>query len=86
VVKLSTGLQPLHARYSKQCVPVIEKMIHEGDLKIQNLTSRSGLTVHIIEESLFDDIDPSRLSFNNINTPADLEFARKRFSHSSLPQ
>jgi len=85
VVKLSTGMQPLHARYSKRCAPVIEQMIHEGDLKIQNLVSRSGLTVKIIEESLFDDIDPNRQSFNNINTPADLEFARKRSSHSSLP-
>jgi molybdopterin-guanine dinucleotide biosynthesis protein A len=85
VVKLSTGMQPLHARYSKLCAPVIEQMIHEGDLKIQNLVSRSGLTVKIIEESLFDDIDPHRQSFNNINTPADLEFARKRSSRSSLP-
>jgi len=83
VVKLSNGLQPLHACYSKRCVPVIEQMIQEGDLKIQNLFSRSGLTMHIIEESLFDDIDPFRLSFNNINTPADLEFARKRASQSS---
>jgi molybdopterin-guanine dinucleotide biosynthesis protein A len=85
VVKLSTGMQPLHARYSKRCVPIIEQMIHEGDLKIQNLISRSGLTVKIIEESLFDDIDPYRQSFHNINTPADLEFARKRSSRSSLP-
>ena len=85
VVKLFHGLQPLHARYSKRCVPIIEQMIHEGDLKIQNLISRSGLTVKIIEESLFDDIDPHRQSFMNINTPADLEFARKTSSHSSLP-
>ena len=85
VVKLFHGLQPLHARYSKRCAPIIEQMIHEGDLKIQNLISRSGLTVKIIEESLFDDIDPYRQSFHNINTPADLEFARKRSSRSSLP-
>jgi len=85
VVKLFHGLHPLHARYSKRCVPIIEQMIHEGDLKIQNLISRSGLTVKIIEESLFDDIDPHRQSFMNINTPADLEFARKTSSHSSLP-
>ena len=83
VVKLSNGPQPLHARYSKRCAPVIQQMIQEGDLKIQNLFSRSGLTIHNIEESLFDDIDPFRLSFNNINTPADLEFARKRASQSS---
>ena len=86
VVKLSNGLQPLHARYSKRCIPVIEQMIHEGDLKIQDLVSCSGLKVKIIEETLFDDIDPFRLSFGNINTPADLEFARKRTSQSFPPQ
>ena len=77
VVKLSTGLQPLHARYSKNCAPFIEHMIQKGDLKIQNLVTQPGLTVKIIEETLFDDIDPYRKSFMNINTPADLEFARK---------
>jgi len=86
MVKLSTGMQPLHARYSKRCAPVIEQMIHEGDLKIQNLVSCSDLTVKIVEEALFDDIDPFRLSFGNINTPADLEFARKRSSQSFPPQ
>jgi molybdopterin-guanine dinucleotide biosynthesis protein A len=85
MVKLPKGIQPLHARYSKRCAPIIEQMIQEGDLKIQNLISRSGLTVKIIEETLFDDIDPYRQSFMNINTPADLEFARKTSSHSSLP-
>jgi molybdopterin-guanine dinucleotide biosynthesis protein A len=86
VVKLSTGLQPLHARYSKSCVPIIEQMIHEGDLKLQHLVTHSGLSVEIIEESLFDDIDPYRESFMNINTPADLEFFRKISSHSSIPE
>ena len=85
MVKLPKGIQPLHARYSKRCAPIIEQMIQEGDLKIQNLISRSGLTVKIIEETLFDDIDPYRQSFMNINTPADLELARKTSSHSSLP-
>jgi molybdopterin-guanine dinucleotide biosynthesis protein A len=86
VVKLSTGLQPLHARYSKGCAPIIEQMIHEGDLKLQHLVTHSGLSVEIIEESLFDDIDPYRESFMNINTPADLEFFRKTSSHSSIPE
>jgi molybdopterin-guanine dinucleotide biosynthesis protein A len=60
-------------------------MIHEGDFKIQHLVTHSGLSVEIIEETLFDDIDPYRQSFMNINTPADLELARKTSSHSSLP-
>lgn len=83
VVRVSNQLQPLHARYSKLCIPVIKKMINAGDLKIQNLFSQSGLIINIIDEGMFDDIDSSRLSFNNINTPADLEFARKRASQSS---
>ena len=85
VVKLSNGLQPLHARYSKRCAPIIEQMIQKGDLKIQNLVAQPGLTVEIIQETLFDDIDPHRQSFMNINTPADLEFARKTFFQSPLP-
>ena len=86
VVKLSTGIQPLHARYSKQCVPVIENMIQDDDLKIQNLANFSNLQVEVMDETMFDDIDPSRQSFLNINTPADLEFARKTFKQSSSCQ
>ena len=86
VVKLSSGIQPLHARYSKRCAPIIEQMIQKEDLKIQNLVTHSDLAVEIMRESLFDDIDPYRRSFMNINTPADLEFARKTSSHPSLPQ
>ena len=85
VVKLSSGIQPLHARYSKRCAPIIEQMIQKEDLKIQNLVTHSDLAVEIMRESLFDDIDPYRRSFMNINTPADLEFARKTSSHPSLP-
>ncbi len=85
-VKTSTGLQPLHARYSKGCVPVISAMIQEGDLKIQNLFSKHGFALKAIDETLFDDIDPHRQSFMNINTPADLEFARKMFSGPTVSQ
>jgi len=81
VVKLSSGIQPLHARYSTRCAPIIEQMIQKDDLKIQNVVTHSDLTIQILGESLFDDIDPYRRSFMNINTPADLEFARKMSSH-----
>jgi len=84
VVKLSSGIQPLHACYSKGCLPIIENMIQKEDLKIQNLISHSSLKVGIIEESVFDDLDLYRRSFMNINTPADLEFARKMGSSSPI--
>ncbi len=80
VVKITNALQPLHARYSQRCAPVVLRMLEQGDLKIQNLFSYPELRMDVMKESLFDDIDQCRQSFNNINTPADLEFARKRAS------
>ena len=80
MVKLSTGFQPLHGRYSKHCCSIIEQMIHEGNLRIQSLAFHSSLSVQIIDEAMFQDIDPYGYSFLNINTPSDLEFARKAAS------
>lgn len=79
--KLSTGYQPLHARYSKRCSVIMEKMIKEGNLRIQSLIQDPTLSIQIVEETFFNDIDPHGYSFLNINTPADYEFARKAASH-----
>jgi molybdopterin-guanine dinucleotide biosynthesis protein A len=81
MAKLSTGYQPLHARYSKRCSHIVEQMIQDGNLRIHSLIQNPSLSVQIVEESLFDDIDPHGYSFLNINTPSDYEFARKAFSH-----
>jgi molybdenum cofactor guanylyltransferase len=77
MVQLSTGLQPLHGRYSKRCDSIIEQMMDEGDLRIQNLIHHSSLSAQLVEESMFREVDPYGYSFMNINTPADFEFARK---------
>ncbi|MGP0594970.1 molybdenum cofactor guanylyltransferase [Nitrospira sp. T9] len=79
--KLSSGYQPLHARYSKRCSLIMEKMIQEGNLRIQSLIQDPSLSIQIVEEALFHDIDPHGYSFLNINTPADYEFARKAGPH-----
>lgn len=84
MVKLSTGYQPLHGRYSKRCSPIMEEMIQNGNLRIQDLIQDPSLSVKIVEESLFEDIDPHGYSFLNINTPSDYEFARKAASHLKL--
>lgn len=81
MAKLSTGYQPLHARYSKRCSHIVEQMIQDGNLRIHSLIQNPSLSVQIVEESLFDDIDPHGYSFLNINTPSDYEFARKAVSH-----
>ncbi len=77
LVRLATGLQTLHARYSQQCLFVVQEMIAKKELRIQALVDDARLAVQLMPESLFDDLDPHRHSFLNMNTPADLEYGRK---------
>lgn len=71
------GLQPMHAMYSKGCLPYLERMARSGHLKLQDLCRESSLSLRLVPEAELLDVDPQLLSFMNINTPADLEFARK---------
>jgi molybdenum cofactor guanylyltransferase len=80
--RLATGLQPMHAVYSKACLPHLAQMARARQLKVQGLTEIPGLTVKLIPEKDFLDVDPQLLSFFNINTPADFEFARKLLAGS----
>jgi len=75
--KLATGLQPMHAVYSKACLPHLERMAMANQLRVQALAEIPGLIVRLVSEKDLLDVDPQLLSFFNINTPADLEFARK---------
>lgn len=76
MARLPQGLQPMHALYSKRCLPHLETMAREGNLKVQELVQQQGLVIRIVgEEELRGAEAP--LSFLNVNTPADLEFARK---------
>ena len=77
VVKLLQGFQPLHARYSKACIPLLEEMMQSDNLKIQDLITDSRVSSCILDETHFTDLDPHFRSFINVNTPADWEFARK---------
>lgn len=82
--RLMTGLQPMHAVYSKACLPHLERMVKAHQLKVQDLAEVAGLTVKLVPEKDFLDVDPQLLSFFNINTPADLEFARKLLAGTDL--
>jgi molybdopterin-guanine dinucleotide biosynthesis protein A len=76
MARLVTGLQPMHALYSKRCLGPLEAMARSGNLKVQNLVSVTDLNVRLVSEADLIRFDPQLLSFQNINTPADLEFAR----------
>ena len=76
MAKLAARLHPMHALYSKRCLPVVERMIQTRQLKIQEMTSDRSLHVRYVTEDDLRTLDPSGRSFQNVNTPADLEVAR----------
>jgi len=81
VVRTELGLQMTHALYGKRCIPVIEEMIQGARLRIQELVSSREVRVRVIERKEIEEFDPLALSFTNVNTPQELEIAR-RLSHS----
>ncbi|MEQ1791683.1 MAG: molybdenum cofactor guanylyltransferase [Nitrospiraceae bacterium] len=76
MAKLAGRLHPMHALYSKRCLPVIEQMVLARQLKIQEILSCESLLVQYVTEADLVGIDPSGHSFQNVNTPEDLEVAR----------
>ncbi len=76
MAKLAARLHPMHALYGKGCLPVVEQMIRARQLKIQEMLSHASLRVRYVTEADLVTIDPSGRSFQNVNTPADLEVAR----------
>jgi molybdenum cofactor guanylyltransferase len=80
IAKLAARLHPMHALYGKGCLPVLEQMIRARQLKIQEMLSHASLHVRYVTDTDLLTIDPSGRSFQNVNTPADLEVARSLLS------
>lgn len=76
LAKLGSRVHPMHALYSKRCLPVVERMIQARQLKIQEMVSDRSLHVRYVMEDDLRALDPSGRSFQNVNTPADLDVAR----------
>lgn len=85
MVRLESGLQPTHALYSRRCLPIIEEMVRIHQVKLQHLAAHPSLHVRLVAESELREIDPDGWSFLNINTPADLEAARKMHVRRTNP-
>ncbi len=71
VPRIKDKLEPLHAVYSKSCIPAIEKQIASGDYKIQNFFAQ--IDVQYVEEPEIRQFDPNLTSFLNINLQKDLK-------------
>ena len=72
----ATRLQPTHAVYSRNCLPVIEEMMTLHNRKIHSMIGHPALRVCLVSETEIRQIDQDGRSMFNINTPTDLEQAR----------
>ncbi|HEX7765583.1 MAG TPA: molybdenum cofactor guanylyltransferase [Nitrospira sp.] len=86
MARLPTGLQPLHAVYSKRALPVLERMATTHALKIQLIASEPSLHTTVVLPAEWGERDALAKSFQNVNTPADLEAARAALRNRSLTQ
>jgi molybdenum cofactor guanylyltransferase len=74
IPRIGDKIEPLHAVYSKNCIPVLEEQINKDKLKISDLFSE--INVRYVEAGDIERYDPQHLSLFNINSEADLKRAK----------
>ena len=67
-------LQTLCAVYAKRCLPVIEQMLNESDLRVHALQERANILT--LAPEIWKTYDSKGHSFFNVNTPEDFEKAQ----------
>ncbi|UCC64300.1 MAG: molybdenum cofactor guanylyltransferase [Anaerolineae bacterium] len=75
VPRTEQGVEPLHALYSQACLPAMEGLLQRNDLKV--IAFYSQVRVRYVEQEEIETLDPQHLSFFNVNSPADLQWARR---------
>ena len=63
-------IEPLHAVYSRACLPVIQAALALGQRAVHSFYPQ--VRVQYLAESALRQMDPTCRSFRNLNTPADL--------------
>jgi len=66
-------LELLHAVYSKDCLPAIERCLYEG--RRVACSFLDGVRVRFVEQNEVERFDTRHLSFFNINDPGDMDTA-----------
>lgn len=64
-------LEPLHAFWSRRCLPVVERMLREDDPSMWRIATAVG--ARFVSEAEWRAVDPGGRSFENANTPEDVE-------------
>lgn len=75
IPKINKRAHPLFGIYSRNCIPIIAKMLKRNRLKVSNIFPR--VKTHFILKKEIERFDKKLLSLVNINTVEDLERARE---------
>jgi molybdopterin-guanine dinucleotide biosynthesis protein A len=73
VPRTDKGLEPLHAAYSRSCMPVIQRQVERGDLKVTGFYHRVRVIELPWEE--FERLDETGRLLMNVNSPDDMRRA-----------
>lgn len=75
LVPVIEQLQPLHAIYSRNCIPLIEQSLQSGLNKVTGWFEQAN--VRTLNEDMIQRYDPTLLSTYNMNTPDSLAFVKR---------
>ena len=75
IPRLGDKVEPLHSVYSKNCLPPLERLLKQSNLKVSDVLPM--VKVKYVESEEIDKFDPKHLSIFNINTASDLKKARE---------
>ena len=75
VPRLSDEAEPFRAIYSRACLAPIRAALDAGRMRM--ISFFPDVRVRFVDEAEIDRFDPQHLSFFNVNTPDDLEQARR---------
>ncbi len=69
LVRAGGRLEPLHAFWSRACLPALERLLASGEPSLRDLVH--AVNARIVEEEEWRAVDPAGRSLENANTPED---------------
>lgn len=69
LVRTASGLEPLHAFWSRTCLPALDALLLAGQPSFRELVG--AVRAEIVEEAEWRTVDPALRSLANANTPED---------------
>jgi molybdopterin-guanine dinucleotide biosynthesis protein A len=70
LVAWERGPEGLHAFWSRELLPVVDRMLRDGNPSIREIAARVG--ARVVPAEAWREVDPLGRSFENVNSPEDL--------------